>query len=69
MRTVHLRQYLWFMNRLKRWTHPPQPLDAQLAELIETVWASEKTWALMDRIDAAVRLDEIQSRKRESRQE
>jgi hypothetical protein len=55
--------------KLKRWNDPDKPLDGQFAELIETVWASEKTWALMDRIDAAVRLDEIQARRRESRQE
>jgi hypothetical protein len=54
---------------LKRWIDPRKPLDAQLAELIETVWASEKTWRLMDRIDAAVRRYEIQARRRESRQE
>ena len=30
-------------------------LDAQFAELIETVWACERRWALEDRIDGAVR--------------
>jgi hypothetical protein len=57
------------MNRLKRWISPPEPLDTQLAELIETVWASERTWRLMDRIDAAVRHYENQARRRESREE
>jgi hypothetical protein len=33
----------------------PLPTDAQLAELIETVWAAEAAWRLDDRIDAAVR--------------
>lgn len=69
MRRLRRRTYLGLMNKLKRWTDPPQPLDAQLAELIETVWTSEKTWRLMDRIDAAVRHDEILARKRDSRQE
>ena len=30
-------------------------LDAQLAELIETVWACERTWTLDDRVDAAIK--------------
>jgi len=40
---------------LKRWNNPPKPLDAQLAELIETVWAAESMWRLEDRIEAAIR--------------
>jgi len=40
---------------LKRWNDSPKPLDAQLAELIETVWAAESMWRLEDRIDAAIR--------------
>ncbi len=37
-------------------SQPPSPgLDAQYAELIETVWACEVQWALNDRIDASVR--------------
>lgn len=43
------------MIRLKRWINPPQPLDAQLVELIETVWAAEWMWRLEDRIEAAIR--------------
>ena len=31
-------------------------LDAQYTELIEVVWACERTWTLEDRIDAAIRL-------------
>jgi hypothetical protein len=30
-------------------------LDAQLAELIETVWACERAWARESRIDTAVK--------------
>jgi hypothetical protein len=30
-------------------------LDLQYAELIETVWACERTWNQIDRIDAAIR--------------
>jgi hypothetical protein len=52
-----------------RWIDPPKPLDAQLAELIETVWASERTWRLMDRIEAAIRRDEKLARRRESLKE
>jgi hypothetical protein len=34
---------------------PLIPLDAQFAELIETVWACERQWRLDDHIDAAIR--------------
>jgi hypothetical protein len=30
-------------------------LDAQLAELIETVWECERIWTLDDHVDAAIR--------------
>jgi hypothetical protein len=30
-------------------------VDAQLAELVETVWAAEKMWRLQDRIDGSIR--------------
>jgi hypothetical protein len=30
-------------------------LDAQYAELIETVWARERLWTRDDRIDAAIK--------------
>ncbi len=40
---------------MKRWNDPPEPLDAQLAELIETVRAAESMWRLEDRIEAAIR--------------
>lgn len=30
-------------------------LDAQLSELIETVWACERQWTLDDRIDAVIK--------------
>jgi hypothetical protein len=29
-------------------------VDAQLAELVETVWAAEKMWRLQDRIDKSI---------------
>jgi hypothetical protein len=49
------RTYLGLVIRLMRWIDPPKPLDAQLAELIETVWAAESMWRLEDRIEAAIR--------------
>jgi len=30
-------------------------VDAQHAELVETVWAAEKMWRLQDRIDGSIR--------------
>ena len=39
---------------------PAQPdqracrVDAQLAELVETVWAAEKMWRLQDRIEGSI---------------
>jgi hypothetical protein len=30
-------------------------LDAQLGELIETIWACERQWTIDDHIDAAIR--------------
>ncbi len=44
-----------------RMDKPAQPdqrawrVDAQLAELVETVWAAEKMWRLQDRIEASIR--------------
>jgi len=40
---------------LKRWIDPPKPLDAQLEDLIETIWAAETMCRLEDRIEAAIR--------------
>jgi hypothetical protein len=37
-------------------SQPPTPgLDAQYAELMETVWACEAQWTLDDKLDAAIR--------------
>ncbi len=55
MRRVRFRSYLGLVIRLKRRNAPPKPLDAQLVELIETVWAAESMWRLEDRIEAAIR--------------
>jgi hypothetical protein len=33
-------------------------LDLQLAELIETVWACERTWNVEQRLDAAIAAEE-----------
>ena len=55
MRRVRRHTYLGPVIRLKRRNAPPKPLDAQLAELIETVWAAESMWRLEDRIEAAIR--------------
>ncbi len=30
-------------------------VDAQLAELVETVWAAEKMWRLQDRVKGSIR--------------
>jgi hypothetical protein len=56
-----------------RWIDPPRPLDAQLAELIEAVWAAESMWRLEDRIEAAIRYGrkstvqlDFQSRRRQT---
>jgi len=41
--------------------NPEQPdqwawrVDAQLAELVETVWTAEKMWRLQDRIEGSIR--------------
>ena len=32
-----------------------QPLDAQFAELLETIWACEHQWTIDDHIDAAIK--------------
>lgn len=32
-------------------------LDAQYAELMETVWACERTWRQDDHVDAAIKYD------------
>jgi hypothetical protein len=69
MRRVRRRTYLGLVIRLKRWIDPRKPLDAHFAELIETVWASERTWRLVDRIEAAIRHDERLARRRESLKE
>ena len=55
MRRVRRQTYLGLVIRLKRRIDPPKPLDAELAELIETVWAAESMWRLEDRIEAAIR--------------
>ncbi len=55
MRRVRRGTYLGLVIRLKRWIDPPKPLDGQLAEMIETVWAAESMWRLEDRIEAAIR--------------
>ena len=32
-----------------------RPLDAQFAELLETIWACERRWTIDDHIDAAIK--------------
>ncbi len=41
----------WLKARLR----PLTPLDAELAEIIETVWAAEVMWRLEDRVEASIR--------------
>jgi uncharacterized paraquat-inducible protein A len=40
---------------LKARLFPIKPLDAELAEIIETVWAAEVMWRLEDRVEASIR--------------
>jgi hypothetical protein len=44
---------LMLVSRLRSFLH--RPLDAELAELIETVWAAEAMWRLEDRVEASIR--------------
>lgn len=39
---------------MRQLSETPQ-LDAQLTELIETVWECERQWAIDDRINAAIK--------------
>jgi hypothetical protein len=41
--------------KLRRCSLLYRPLDAELAELIETVWAAEAMWRLEDRVEASIR--------------
>jgi hypothetical protein len=43
------------VTRLKARLFPLKPLDAELAEIIETVWAAEVMWRLEDRVEASIR--------------
>jgi hypothetical protein len=43
------------VTRLKARLFPVKPLDAELAEIIETVWAAEVMWRLEDRVEASIR--------------
>jgi hypothetical protein len=43
------------VTRLKARLFPLKPLDAELAEIIETVWAAEVMWRLEDRVEASMR--------------
>jgi hypothetical protein len=43
------------VTRLKARLRPLKPLDAELAEIIETVWAAEVMWRLEDRVEASIR--------------
>jgi hypothetical protein len=43
------------VTRLTARLRPLKPLDAELAEIIETVWAAEVMWRLEDRVEASIR--------------
>lgn len=45
------------LTRLKARLFPLKPLDAELAEIIETVWAAEVMWRLEDRVEASIRYE------------
>lgn len=40
-------------------------LHSQLESLLDQVWRSEADWRLWDRVDAAVRLDDLKARRAE----
>jgi hypothetical protein len=44
-------------SRLKARLRPLKPLDAELVEIIETVWAAEVMWRLEDRVEASIRYE------------
>jgi hypothetical protein len=50
---VNWKRRLAAMNKPHLSDERPEPLDAQLAQLIETVWAAEAMWRLENRIEAA----------------
>jgi hypothetical protein len=54
LRTLSLR-VCSLMTHLKARLFPIKPLDAELAEIIETVWAAEVMWRLEDRVEASIR--------------
>jgi hypothetical protein len=54
LRTLSGRIYA-LIARLKARLFPIKPLDAELAEIIETVWAAEVMWRLEDRVEASIR--------------
>ena len=54
MRTLSLT-ICALVTRLKARLFPLKPLDAELAEIIETVWAAEVMWRLEDRVEASIR--------------
>ncbi|HYM97713.1 MAG TPA: hypothetical protein VET26_10445 [Candidatus Sulfotelmatobacter sp.] len=50
--------------RFKPRTDTPD-LQSQLESLLDQVWRSEADWRLWDRLDAAVRLDDLRARRAE----
>jgi len=39
-------------------------LQTQLESMLDQVWQSEADWRLWDRLDAAIRFDEVRERRR-----
>jgi len=58
-----------YRGRMAKEEQPDQwawRVEAQLAELVETVWAAEKMWRLQDRIEGSIRY-RLRSGRRETR--
>lgn len=49
-------------------TRPDQPdLHSQLESLFDQVWRSESDWRLWDRVDQAVMLEDLRTKRAEQR--
>lgn len=49
-------------------TRPDQPdLQSQLESLFDQVWRSESDWRLWDRVDQAVMLEDLRTKRAEQR--
>jgi len=58
------RIYCWRMANCQRPDQWAWRIDAQVSELIETVWAAEKMWRLQDRIERSMHHRLVHNRRR-----